>query len=70
MILSYKYKFIFIKGRKVAGTSVEYLLAQFCGNNDIITKLGRVEELKKIKNNIRLAQNFGYDRIKELDYYK
>ena len=37
MILSKKNKFLFIKGRKVASTSVEVFLSSFCGTEDIIT---------------------------------
>lgn len=39
MIISHKYKFIFIKTRKTAGTSVESYLAQFCDKNDIIAPM-------------------------------
>ena len=37
MIISHKHQFIFIKPRKVAGTSVEVALSKFCGLDDIIT---------------------------------
>ena len=36
MIISHKYKYIFIKGFKVAGTSVELYLEKFAGEKDII----------------------------------
>lgn len=39
MILSHKYKFIFIKNQKVAGTSVEVFLSQHCGQQDIVTPI-------------------------------
>ena len=37
MIISHKYKFIFIKTRKTAGTTIEYNLSKYLGNNDIIS---------------------------------
>lgn len=39
MIISHKYKFIFIKTMKTAGTSVEVYLSQYCGNNDVVTPI-------------------------------
>lgn len=37
MIVSHKYKYIFLKPRKVAGTSVQVALAKHCGDEDIVT---------------------------------
>jgi len=37
MIISHKYKFIFIKTSKVAGTSLELFLNNYCASNDILT---------------------------------
>lgn len=39
MIISHKYKFIFIKNVKTAGTSIEIFLSQICGKDDIITPI-------------------------------
>jgi len=37
MIVSHKNRFIFLKTAKAAGSSIELLLAPFCGEDDIIT---------------------------------
>ncbi|HXG79736.1 MAG TPA: sulfotransferase family 2 domain-containing protein [Methyloceanibacter sp.] len=47
MIVSHAHRFIFIKSRKVAGTSVEVFLSRFCGEDDIITPLGADEALRE-----------------------
>ena len=40
MIISHRHKFVYLKARKVAGTSVEVALAQHCGDGDIVTPIG------------------------------
>lgn len=69
MILSKKHKFIFIKGRKVASTSIEVMLASICGNNDIITPITPIDEQFRLKAYSIGAQNFGLDTV-ELENYK
>lgn len=60
MILSHKHKFIFIKGKKVAGTSIEIALSSICGCEDIITPITPIDELLRI-NTGRPCQNFGVE---------
>jgi hypothetical protein len=40
MIISHRHKFVYLKARKVAGTSVEVALSQHCGDSDIVTPVG------------------------------
>lgn len=58
MILSKKNKFIFIKGKKVAGTSVEVLLSGVCGAHDIITPITPIDERCRIAAGFCAAQNY------------
>jgi hypothetical protein len=44
MIISHRHKFIFIKTRKTAGTSVEIALSKFCGPEDILTPINAEDE--------------------------
>jgi hypothetical protein len=48
MIISHRHRFIFIKTRKTAGTSIEIALSRFCGAEDIITPITpKEEEIRK-----------------------
>ena len=44
MIISHKYKFIFLKVSKTAGTSTEIALSKYCGADDIITPVSPEDE--------------------------
>ena len=44
MIVCHKHKFIFIKPKKVAGTSAELFLSKFCGEDDILSPVLPDEE--------------------------
>ena len=44
MILSHKYRFIFIRTRKTAGTSIEIELSKFCQKDDVITPIDSESE--------------------------
>ena len=47
MIISHKYRFIFIKTRKTAGTTIEYNLSKYLGPNDIITPSAQANYLSQ-----------------------
>ena len=58
MIVSHKHKFIFIKTRKVAGTSVELALSRFLGPDDVITPKVKAEEALRKQLGYRGPQNY------------
>jgi len=39
MIICHKHRFVFVKTRKTASTSVEVLLSQYCGDADVLTPI-------------------------------
>ena len=58
MIISHRYKFIFIKTVKTAGTSLEIALSKYCGPHDIISPLVEEDELKRKALGYPPAQNY------------
>jgi hypothetical protein len=44
MIISHEHKFIFLKTKKTAGTSIELALSQLCGPGDVITPITDSDE--------------------------
>ena len=71
MIINHKYKFIFIKSFKTAGTSLEIALSKFCSGKDIITNIVSEDEnlRKKLKytspqNNTGMEEHMSASEIK------
>ncbi len=67
MILSKMHKFIFVKGVKVGGTSVEIALSTICGPADILTPITPIDELKRLEIDAG-ARNYSTDRVTECAY--
>ncbi len=57
MIISHKNKFIYIKTRKTASTSIQILFARFCGDQDILTPIIHPTTKKGIIYN-KMARNY------------
>jgi hypothetical protein len=44
MIASHRHRFVFVKTRKTAGTSLEIALSRHCGPDDIVTRISPADE--------------------------
>ena len=69
MILSKEHKFVFIKGKRVGGTSVEIALSTICGVHDIITPIAPIDELSRMALGAR-ARNYATARQREEAYFQ
>lgn len=58
MIISHRHKFIFLKSRKTAGTSVEIALSRLCGPDDVLTQVSADDARARVEFSGRDAQNF------------
>ena len=47
MILSFRHRFVFVRARKAAGTSVEMALSTLCGDDDIVPPMMAVDERQR-----------------------
>jgi sulfotransferase famil protein len=56
MIVSHAHRFIFLKTKKTAGTSIELALSELCGPDDVISPLAEVDEAQR--EGKRGAQNW------------
>lgn len=71
MIVNHRYRFIFLKTMKTAGTSTEIALSRYCDRNDILSKIGHRDEPKRTAlgyqgpaNNLEPAGTSLLDRIR------
>ena len=65
MIISHKYKFIFLKTSKTAGTSIEIALSKFCNENDVITPISPKDELVRSDLGYKGPQNYMFSFRKD-----
>ncbi len=72
MIVNHQYKYIFIKTRKTAGTSIEIALSQYCNENDIITEISQEDELIRKDFSFIGPQNFyiPFRKYTKQDWYE
>lgn len=57
MIVSHRHKFIFVKTKKTAGTSIEIALSKICGPKDILSPLSDEDEQFRRNQTGKEAQN-------------
>ena len=68
MIISHKYKYIFLKTVKKAGTSIEISISRFCGKDDIIVPFHKEDE--NIRKNLKVfPQNYIREQSKTWKEY-
>lgn len=58
VIVSHQHRFVFLKTRKTAGTSVEIALSKVCGPDDVITRISPDDEELRAAAGGRAAQNY------------
>lgn len=72
MIISHKHKFIFIKTKKTAGTSIEIALSKICGKEDVISPITKEDENFRTKYANVSAQNYNIplNQYSKFDLFK
>ena len=65
VIISHTFKYIFIKNKKVAGTSVEVYLNKYRGDNDIFTPISPKVQGHVAQNYRGLYKPFNYLKYKK-----
>ena len=63
MIVSHQHKLIFLKPRKVAGTSFEIALSKFLDDHDIISPLARKDEALRSRLGFAPPANFNFGLV-------
>lgn len=58
VIVSHEHRFIFLKTRKTASTSIEVALSRLCGDHDIITPISPPDEEERRRLGLAGPQNF------------
>jgi hypothetical protein len=66
MIVSHQHKLIFLKPRKVAGTSFEIALSKFLSEEDVITPISRDDEAIRRRLGFLGPRNFNFGLVKLL----
>jgi len=61
MILSHRHKFIFLKTRKTAGTSIEIALTHLCDENDVVTPISIGDESSRLERTGQKPRNYILD---------
>jgi len=69
MIICHSKKFVFIKGRKIASTSIEVALSGFCQSIDILTPMTPIDDVLRYQRTGLTAQNYGADE-KKIEKYR
>lgn len=58
MILSHDWRFLFLKTRKTAGTSVEIALSRICGPLDVVTPISPADQAQRYQDSGSLPRNY------------